>query len=122
MSRNLGQLINLDVCADRVMLIDCRVPDAPVEWTGRDIETGRHRARTPEAWTSRGDRVAILASNRAEYLTAYYGTMRAGLVSVPVNHNQPPTPESVARLRREARVCGQRARAAGATRHPAGGV
>ena len=37
----------------------------------------------------RGQAVGILAGNSAEYLLAYFGIMRAGLVAVPINYKLP---------------------------------
>ena len=38
---------------------------------------------------ARGDAVAILAENSVDYLGAYMGIMRAGMIAVPINYRQP---------------------------------
>jgi acyl-CoA synthetase (AMP-forming)/AMP-acid ligase II len=51
---------------------------------------------------SRGDAVAIVAANSADYLVLYMGTMAAGLVSVCVNHKLPR--ETVAHIMKDSGV------------------
>jgi long-chain acyl-CoA synthetase len=90
--RNLGQLICRHHDLSKIAIIDLSrrgqareisyaVLDAMANGVARAIEL---------RGLERGDRVAILSHNCAEYLAAYFGIMRAGLVAVPVNFRFPP--------------------------------
>jgi acyl-CoA synthetase (AMP-forming)/AMP-acid ligase II len=87
---NLGDLIRRDCDQLAPAVID---PGGAAErsFTFADIDAmarGVARALSARGF-ARGDRIAILSANRAEYLAAYYGIMRAGLVAVPVNWRFP---------------------------------
>ncbi|MBV9969617.1 MAG: acyl--CoA ligase, partial [Xanthobacteraceae bacterium] len=87
---NLGDLIPRDRDPEKLAIIDLggegerRVTFAELDRMAAAVARGL-LARG----YARGDRIAILSANRAEYLAAYYGIMRAGLVAVPVNYRFP---------------------------------
>jgi acyl-CoA synthetase (AMP-forming)/AMP-acid ligase II len=88
---NLGDLVDRSQDPDIPALIDCLSWDQPAQYSHRDLDglacsiaNGLVRSGL-----SLGQRVGILSANRAEFLAAYFGIMRAGLVAVPINHKFP---------------------------------
>jgi acyl-CoA synthetase (AMP-forming)/AMP-acid ligase II len=89
--QNLGDLIPRERDPAKIAIIDLRGEGAPRELSFAQVDAmanGVARALLARG-LRRGDRVAIVSLNRAEYIAAYYGTMRAGLIAVPVNFKFP---------------------------------
>jgi long-chain acyl-CoA synthetase len=88
--RNLGHALSTAVPADTEALIDLS-GSAPRTYRYGDVETvSRAIARgLLRRGLRRGDAVAVIAANRAEFLFAVFGILRAGLLAVPVNHKLP---------------------------------
>jgi long-chain acyl-CoA synthetase len=88
---NLGDLIPRDRDLAKIAIVDLGGEQGPHEFTFAQLDTmanGVARALAKRE-LKRGDRVALLSANRAEYIAAYYGIMRAGFVAVPVNFKFP---------------------------------
>jgi long-chain acyl-CoA synthetase len=88
---NLGDLIRRNRDLSKIAIIDLGGEEAPREFSYAQLDAmanGVARSLARRGLTS-GVRVAILSVNRTEYLAAYYGIMRAGLVAVPVNFKFP---------------------------------
>jgi long-chain acyl-CoA synthetase len=88
---NLGDLIVRDRDLSKVAVIDLGGEIKPREFSYAQLDAmanGVARALTKRGF-ARGDRIATLSANRAEYLATYFGIMRAGFVAVPVNFKFP---------------------------------
>ncbi|OWT73495.1 MULTISPECIES: class I adenylate-forming enzyme family protein [unclassified Achromobacter] len=85
---NLGKLSDAAKSADDIAIIDCIDAALPRIYTHGDIDRladacarGLLRKGLP-----RGASIALMSLNRAEFIIAYLGIMRAGMVAVPVNY------------------------------------
>jgi long-chain acyl-CoA synthetase len=89
---NLGDLIRRERDLDKIALIDLGGEQSPREFSYRQIDDMANSVARAliKRGVARGDRIGILSANRAEFLAACFGIMRAGLVAVPVNFRFPP--------------------------------
>jgi acyl-CoA synthetase (AMP-forming)/AMP-acid ligase II len=86
---NLGDLSNYYAAEAHPALIDCLDWDHPRILSHGEIDRQVNacaRALVAKG-LARGDRIAILALNRAEVLVAYFAIMRAGFVAIPRTSN-----------------------------------
>ncbi|MGH8664487.1 MAG: class I adenylate-forming enzyme family protein [Burkholderiales bacterium] len=88
---NLGDLVDRTQDLDAPALLDCLDWERPAHYSHRDLD--RLACSVADGLMRRGyragQRIGILSANRAEFLAAYFGIMRAGLAAVPINHKFP---------------------------------
>src|SRR5258705_410853 len=89
--KNLGDLIRRDRDLTKVAVIDLGGEAGPTEYTYLELDamTVGVAGALAKRGFKRGDRIAIVSANRVEFIAAYFGIMRAGLVAVPVNYRFP---------------------------------
>lgn len=88
---NLGDLIDRNGNLDKEAIVDLALPAGPRIYTHRQIDRLANGVANylSARGLPRGAHVAIASFNRAEYVIAYFGIMRAGFIAVPVNIKVP---------------------------------
>jgi long-chain acyl-CoA synthetase len=103
--KNLAAILDPDVPDDRPLIIE--VSPEGDEQLRLSYGEGRRRIAAVargllKGGLKRGEAVAIVAANSADYLVLYMATMAAGLVSVCVNHKLPR--ETVAHIMKDSAI------------------
>ena len=90
-SKNLGRSLSAAVPPDKIAIIDLGDCEHPIElsYRGFDAECDAVARGLLRMGLRRGNRVGILSLNRYEVLAAFFGTMRAGMVTVPISFKLP---------------------------------
>jgi acyl-CoA synthetase (AMP-forming)/AMP-acid ligase II len=90
-THNLGEVIPRGIEGDRAWIIevDQQGQDVITRYDQLQLEADQIAAGLRRRGLPHGARVGILAANGSRFYTAFLATMRAGLVSVPINFKLP---------------------------------
>lgn len=89
--RNLGDVLISGEDPARPALIDLSRPGEIRRFTFGELDRGASAVGSSllEAGFRPGETIGVLSANSAEFLLCMLGTMRAGLITVPINHRLP---------------------------------
>ncbi|MSU90925.1 AMP-binding protein [Rhodobacteraceae bacterium 2CG4] len=97
-SRNLGACFCRETAGEKIALIEPGPPVRQTTYAELQTEADAVARGLVAHGLTRGDRVGLMAMNSREYLAAYFGVMRAGMVAVPFSYKlAPPVIEHICR-------------------------